>query len=195
VDKWRVQPIGGEVRPEVWSCLFDDPSCAPEGQDFERCVAVTHVSWLCNEGVFRGKVSGAARERALRAAQRLGYEFHVATAGVRFEAGRLDMALTVTNTGVAPFYYDWPLELGVLDARGEVVARWDPGWRLTGILPGDAAREWRHSGSVGRLAAGNYGVAVRVPNPLPRGEPVRFANEDQDRDRPGWLTVGRVIVR
>ncbi|MCL4789480.1 MAG: hypothetical protein KJ070_22270, partial [Verrucomicrobia bacterium] len=29
--KWRSQPIGGEVRPEVWSCLFNEPSCAPAG--------------------------------------------------------------------------------------------------------------------------------------------------------------------
>lgn len=44
LDKWRTQPVGSEVRPEVWSCLFTDPSCAPIGQEFARCVAVTHAA-------------------------------------------------------------------------------------------------------------------------------------------------------
>ena len=68
------------MRPEVWDCLFNEPSCAPKGQEFERCVAATHVSWLCDQGVFRPTLTGAARERAIRAAQRMGYELHVAAA-------------------------------------------------------------------------------------------------------------------
>ena len=102
--KWRTQPIGGEVRPEVWKCLFDEPSCAPIGQEFDRCVEVTHASWLCNEGVFRGQIQGAARERAIRAVQRMGYELHIASAALAVTAHQLDVSLAVTNTGVAPFY-------------------------------------------------------------------------------------------
>ena len=77
LDKWRTQAIGGEVRPEVWDCLFDEPACAPKGQEFDRCVSVTHASWLCNEGVFRSKLQGSARQRALLAARSLGYELQV----------------------------------------------------------------------------------------------------------------------
>ena len=51
LDNWRTQPIGGEVRPEVWSCLFHEPPCVPPGEEFDRCVTATHASWLCHEGV------------------------------------------------------------------------------------------------------------------------------------------------
>ena len=34
LSKWKTQPIGGEIRPEVWGCVFDNPSCVPAGQDF-----------------------------------------------------------------------------------------------------------------------------------------------------------------
>ena len=191
LDKWRTQPIGGEVRPEVWPCLFDEPSCAPKGQEFDRCVAVTHASWLCNEGVFRGKLQGAARERAIAAARRLGYELHVASAETP-PASRDGVlpSLTVTNTGVAPFYYDWPVELGVLNSRTQLVATWKPDWKLSGIVP--ARRRWP-GGFQARSQPSRpapYRLLLRAVNPLPNGSPLRFANQTQDRHLPGWLTLG-----
>lgn len=192
LEKWRTQPIGGEVRPEVWDCLFEDPSCAPQGQEFERCLAVTHVSWLCNEGVFRPRLQGAARERALRAAQRLGYELQVQRAELAREPGGWSITLSVTNTGVAPFYYDWPVELGAVDAAGQLAATWTTDWKLTGILPGEPAQVWRHRVGTGELSPGPYRLLVRVPNPMLGGRILRFANREQDRDLDGWLTLGTV---
>jgi hypothetical protein len=192
LDKWRTQPIGGEVRPEVWSTLFDEPTGAPQGQEFDRCLAVTHVSWLCNEGVFRGKIQGPARQRAIRAAQQMGYELHVASAQWAVADGQLTVVLTVTNTGVAPFYYDWPVELGVLNAEGEVTATWKTKWKVTGILPGEPAVTWRSLVNLDEAAAGAVHLVLRVPNPLPNGPPLRFANQSQDQHLAGWLTLGAV---
>lgn len=195
LEKWRTQAIGGEVRPEVWRCLFDEPSCAPKGQEFERCVTVTHASWLCNEGVFRGKIQGAARVRALEAARRLGYELHVASADLppASRAGVLTIGLTVTNTGVAPFYYDWPVELAGLDAANHLTAMGKPEWRLSTIVPGEAAAVWRFQVEVKSLAPGAYHLLLRVVNPLPNGTRLRFANQSQDRHVSGWLTLGEFI--
>jgi hypothetical protein len=190
LDKWRAQPIGGEVRPEVWSCLFDEPSCAPKGQEFDRCVTAIHASWLCNEGVFRGKIQGAVRERALRAAQRMGYELHIASAEWTVTDGNLAVSLTITNTGVAPFYYDWPVELAALDAGGGLAATWQTDWKLTGVQPDAPDTTWRVQADLQGLRAGAYRLLLRVPNPLPNGSPLRFANQTQDQHLPGWLTLG-----
>jgi hypothetical protein len=192
LDKWRTQPIGGEVRPEVWSCLFDEPSCAPAGQEFDRCLEVTRVSWLCNEGVFRGRVQGAARDRALRAAQRMGYELHVASVKLELDADTLDVSLTITNTGVAPFYYDWPVELAALDAAENLTATWSTDWKLTAIVPGDPPAVWQTRVDASTLLTGTHQLLLRVPNPLPNAPPLRFANECQDRHRPEWLTLAEV---
>jgi hypothetical protein len=190
LDRWRTQPIGGEVRPEVWPCLFDKPSCAPKGQEFDSCVAAVHASWLCNEGVFRPDVSAAARERALRAAQRMGYELHVSTADLNGADGKLAVTLTVTNTGVAPFYYDWPVELGVVDSANQLVTTWQTDWKLTRILPGEPDNFWKCSANLRQLPAGTYHALLRVANPLPAGPSLRFANQNQDQHIRGWLTLG-----
>jgi hypothetical protein len=188
--KWRAQPIGGEVRPEVWKCLFDEPSCAPKGQEFDRCLEATHVSWLCNEGVFRGSIQGAARERALKATQRMGYELHIARADLTLHQETLAVAITVTNTGVAPYYYNWPVELGALDARGSLTQTWTTDWQLTGIQPGIPSALWHFQAPIASLKPGPHQLLLRVPNPLPEGSPLKFANRSQDEHRQGWLTLG-----
>jgi hypothetical protein len=192
LDKWRTEPVGGEVRPEVWPCLFNEPSCAPKGQEFDRCVAVTHASWLCNGGVFRGKIQGAARARAIEAARKLGYELHLASVEISPMSGDglLPITLTVTNTGVAPFYYDSPVELGVLNSQTRIVATWRPDWKLSTIEPGEVSAAWRFQGDVKALAPGAHRMLLRVANPLPNGSPLRFANQSQDRHVSGWLTLG-----
>ncbi len=178
------------MRPEVWKCLFDEPTCAPKGQEFDRCVLVTHASWLCSEGVFRGQIQGAARERAIRAVQRMGYELHIARAAISVANGKLDVAVTITNTGVAPLYYDWPVELGALDDEGKLVATWRTDWKLAAIQPGEPATVWTFSTNTGALKRGTGQLLLRVPNPLPNGPPLRFSNQTQDQHSPGWLTLG-----
>jgi len=190
--KWRSQPIGGEVRPEVWDCLFDDPSCAPEGQEFLRCVQTVHASWLSNEGVFRRTLSPASRQRAIRAAQQLGYELHITDAVSRTtRAGdELFVTLTVTNTGVAPFYYGWAVELGACDTQRNLVATWSTPWTLSDIQPGMPLTPWATRVNIERLPEDSYQLLARAPNPLPHASPVRFANTTQDQHLTGWLSLG-----
>ena len=191
MTKWRTRPIGGEVRPEVWRGLWDEPSSTPKGQELLRCVEATHATWLMDSSIAQ-KLTGKQRERAIGGARRLGYEFHIVAAGLEVNAQKceLEVSVTLRNLGVAPFYADWSVELGALDVLGKVVATWQPGWKLSGLLPGDADRRWEYAADTRPLATGDYHLLLRVPNPMPTGRPLRFANRAQDQHLPGWLTVG-----
>lgn len=195
-SKWRGHPIGGEVRPEVWNCLWNDPTCAPAGQEFTRCVTNTHATWLANHGVFANDLQGAQLQRALAGARLLGYEFHVtqATMGDAYSAAPLRVSISVTNSGIAPFYYDWPLEYGALSTNGTLTAAWPTGLKLTAIQPGAAARYLEHQVPNLDLPPGSYTLAVRVAHPLANGKPLRFANTTQDQHRPGWLSLSPLTV-
>ena len=67
--------------------------------------------------------------------------------------------------------------------------------KLTGLLPGDGPRIWDEALAVDGVAAGKYKLAMRVPNPLSNGHPIRFANKTQDADAQGWLTLGEVLLK
>jgi hypothetical protein len=193
VDKWKTHPIGGEIRPELWGQIFDAKPTDPHAQDFAECVRQSHVTWLMDTGMFREQAPPTRYERAIALVRRMGYDFFVESADVsQLGSGKLSVALEVINQGVAPFYREWAIELGVLSSSGNVLRAWPTDWTLTGILPGARSRRWQATVDLGTVGGGGAVVAVRVVNAMPNGKPLRFANADQDRHAAGWLSVGRV---
>jgi hypothetical protein len=201
INKWQTEPIGGELRPEIQLGIWLDPPPVA-AEDFNAAVDATHASWLIAHALFTSKtVGGPVYERALAGARRLGYELYVSAVKLPAvqSAGSFSVALRVQNTGVAPFYYDWPIELGVLDASHQLVATWRVPWRLSTLLPAsvDHARfdtELNYTTTAPGLGSGNYTLLMRVVNPLPNGRPLKFANATQDLDLQDWLTLGRFEV-
>lgn len=190
LEKWRQRPIGGEVRPEVWATLWNEPTGAPRGQEYGPCVEETHASWLLYHGLFRRPPKGEALDRALAGARKLGYELHV----TRVEIQPRRVSLQVKNLGVAPFTLPWKIEVAAASKDAAPAAVWPVEGRLSDVQPGKPASEWTANLDGGRPPAGTYALLLRIVNPLASGRPVRFANETQDADRPGWLTLGSLIV-
>ena len=122
----------------------------------------------------------------------MGYELHIARADLApsTTGEALSVTLIVTNTGVAPFYYDWPVELAAVNAQKQIVTTWRTDWKLAKVIPREAAVAWSYTANTASLAPGQYQLLLRVPNPLAKGLPLRFANQTQDRTLPGWLGVG-----
>lgn len=197
LDKWQTEPIGGELRPELQNGIWTDLT-PDEAQDYDASVQATHASWLINQGVFRTEfpAQGPDYERALAGHVRLGYELHVAE--VRWWPSRTGLAIEVdvSNRGVAPFYYDWPIELALWDRRtGQIFFREETDWHLTTVLPGPNATVWHHelTWAVGDRDA--FQILMRVANPMPGGRPLGFANQEQDRDVLGWLSLAERVNR
>ena len=121
----------------------------------------------------------------------MGYDFRMATAEItrRGEHGAT-VVLEIVNQGVAPFYQDWPVELGAITADGTVVETWPVKWTLRGLLPGEIPARWEtqieRTTSRGRACK----LALRVLNPMTGGKRLRFANAAEARDAKGWLSLG-----
>lgn len=196
-NKWRTQPIGGEVRPEVQPCMWDtsQTNCVPAGQAFTDCVAQTHSSWMLNQSVFSPGFTGVQKSLALAGARQLGYELFVTNATLvdARASGQLAVSISILNAGIAPFYYDWPVQLGVLNGSNALEQPWTTPWRLSLLAPGTNI-VWSYTRDNHGLAVGQYKLLMRVLNLLTNGVPLRFANQAQDADLAGWLTLGQFSV-
>lgn len=190
MERWKTAPIGGEIRPELWPCLWKRDGCT-KGQDFARCVRETHASWLMDTST-SSPLSPDERERALAAAQSLGYELQIVKATAALKGRAIDVTVTITNRGVAPFFADWPVRFVAVGSGGaESVAELP--FALKSLLP--AATDTQSvTLDLAKFASGEVKFLLGIPNPLLGGKPLRFANVDQDRDRAGWLTLGKTVV-
>ncbi len=202
-DKWKTEPIGGELRPEIQLSVWSNP-IPKQAEDFSMAVDATHVSWLIAHSIFtsRSMTSTAAPyQQALAGARRMGYEFYISAVELPDVGGSepLRVSIRLENRGVAPFYYDWPVELGVVDTSGQSVATWKTDWKITGLLPTAAGitpyTELSFTQSAPGLAKGEYKLVMHVVNPLKNGKELKFANATQDQDLAGWLTLGEFAVR
>lgn len=199
-DAWQTAPIGGEIYPPLQNCLFDDPLTCPNAADeiaqgrdldFDGSVTASHISWMMNHQAWATGYTGQEHENAVAAAASLGYDLSVTEATVTNRGESVDVEVSLTNRGVAPFYGDWPVSVVALDDAGEIVAQVDVDADLPGLLP-DGVRSVTAtlSGDAARLAGST--VALTVANPMAGGLPLRFANETQDVDVDGYLTLGAV---
>ncbi len=193
LDKWKTQPIGGEIRPEAWGIVFDPDPPRKEIQSFHDCVDATHVTWLMDSGMFDLKSDASRIRRAEEEVRRMGYDFYVSAVTIApVNDGKLPLKVEILNRGVAPFYYDWPTEFGLIGVGGQMAKTFPGSGKITGMLPGNDPRIWNESLDVNGVLTGDYKLAMRVPNRLAKGHPIRFANKTQDADAPGWLTLGDI---
>ena len=132
------------------------------------------------------------RERALAAAQSLGYELQIVKVTAALKGRALDVSVTITNRGVAPFYAGWPVRFVAVGSDGvESVAALP--FVLQSLLP--AATDTQSvTLDLAKFASGEAKLLLGIPNLLKGGKPFRLANVDQDRDRAGWLTLGKIVV-
>lgn len=188
MDRWKTAPIGGEIRPELWPCLWKSAGCN-EGQDFARCVHETHASWLMESSTSR-PLTPEERERALTAARGLGYELQVVQATTGLTGRSLSVSVTITNRGVAPFYAAWPVQVVAIGADGAESMAELP-FELRKLLPATAEVQ-SATLDLGKLPAGEVRLMVGIANPLQGGKPFRFANVHAEPHRRGWLTLGTI---
>lgn len=183
-EKWKTQPIGGEIRPEVWGCCFDKDPCTPESQSFAKCRDEMHVTWLMDSGLFEKQTDANRLENATREVRKMGYEFFVKSVEVKRTGEGAQLILEVENTGIAPFYHPgWTIKVYKFDAKLFVWA--DTALELTQILPGEVKRlECDVPEGLGDK------FVIGIPNPMEGGKPLRFANKIQDKNQPGWLMIG-----
>ena len=134
-------------------------------------------------------------ERAKAANARMGYVLSAtrARASVSEPASNgagtrtVSVEAEIANSGLAPFYADWPLEFALLDPSGAVVGTQRAGGVLPTIQPGASATA--RADITVPADAGDLAVTMRVVNPLPGGAPVAFANEGMGTRLEGALTL------
>ena len=200
LDNWRRQMISGEVAYD-WgdqSKLGGSPDgtlSSTENTDhvinWVNHIHASSLGWISD---YDGR-NGTVAANAAKLQKALGYRFVVQRAAFNKtvkKGGKLSLEFEVANTGAAPFYYQWPVELSLLDGQK------NPAW--TGILNVDI-RNWRpgHTYTVRNdfripagVNAGTYTLALAVLDPAGNLPSLRFANVNYYNG--GRMPLGKIGI-
>lgn len=195
-NKWTSCPMGGELRPELQETLWNTPSCSfthPKElhtQTWNEAVELTHASWMLVSQAFWPGYSGEARIRALEGSRKLGYALRIDTwmAEPIPASENIRFSVRIGNVGIAPFYYNWNLELGLF-ATGMDPVVISTGWDIRSVIDADPVT-FVHEANLQSLPDGTITLAVRLKNPLPNGDPVVFANVNPNPPGLEWQVLG-----
>ncbi len=197
---WQNHPMGGEIHPDVQSSTFAAiPNVSPAGQnyqDFETCINTTHASYLYNFEIWQHAVGSTKYNNALIQNKKLGYKFYVN--GVKlnsYQAGIINFDVRIENRGIAPFYYNWNVELALLK-NNVLTSLGTTNWNINAIQP---TNEVVKNFTVNQaLTSGSYTILMRFVNPLTavksNAKQLSFANTTQNADRNGWLSLKSFVV-
>lgn len=139
---------------------------------------------------------GGELTRAKAASAAMGYTLQETRTSVTYNQVKATVVVEIKNTGVAPFYATWPLEVILVDENNEIVTSQTIESTLPSILPDQTGKvtarlplpeKFRSNDSAQKLTA-----VIRVENPLPNGAPVAFANKAMNKPLPGYLELGKL---
>lgn len=204
-DNYKYHPFAGELRPQIQNNIFDawpnDTYSSEDDmimEDLETCIRTTHLSFMKAYYLFNKIPTATEFENALKSLKMMGYEFFISS--VRLAADTLSnvtVDVKIQNRGVAPFYYDWDVEFAAIDSSGYFLdAIGTAHWNIHKIFPDST----EHLRSFSTPIYGNdtYTILMRIVNPLEEitenARILRFANETQDSDMEGWLSLGTVTI-
>ncbi|MBN2737345.1 MAG: DUF4832 domain-containing protein [Spirochaetales bacterium] len=189
-DAWKTRPIGGEVRPEIQQILWKSPNRVPE--DYHLAVRTTHASWLINQAPFEPDFKAwpsVAKNRAIAGSLALGYDFFVSQISL-VEKKPMDFQLDVEiqNLGVAPFYYQWPLEYRLGNVNKDL-AQGFLEWDMGQCLPGNKDKVTACFTIEKTLSRGDYTIWLRIRNPMAKGKALMFSNKESQKQKQGWVPL------
>ncbi|MDR2655513.1 MAG: DUF4832 domain-containing protein [Oscillospiraceae bacterium] len=223
--RWPSKPIGGELAPLFQSTGFGDfynesffavsngytdsngataPSYIIQNEDYgdgelrtlnyESNADVEHTSWLLVRRA--AGYTGTEAANAASASALLGYDFAVTEAAVSVNNTSANVGVKIQNRGIAPFYYNWPVYIGIYDGDTLVGDAYQTDWDIREI-EADGEVTFEATISDLDLSDGDYSLRMQIPNPMEGGYPITFANEEaifEDGESTGWINLGSFTV-
>lgn len=157
------------------------------------CFCTTHFHMTFSLGFQRG--GGGVPEKGTElyknfryAASLFGYDFTLKDA--RFEEDKL--TIDVKNVGIAPIYYDWDVELSLVDTNGEVVYSEVQNTEISKLMP-MLRHHFTFDLAKAALPEGEYKVRFRIINPLECPEDKRYPLIMSNKSREGEYAIAGTL--
>ena len=180
-ERWQTAPIGGEFRPENQLPFLQGKKYQSYYQDYDKCVKLTHCSWLLYDAAFYGNRTTEERKTAWTASKKLGYDLTLSSVKSILNENTLDFEIQLENKGCAPFYYNWKPQILIVK-DGVILKTFTDcieNWELPSILP-ETKKSYSFSLDLTDIASetlAGAAVCLSIPNPMEGGISLKLSNK------------------
>lgn len=180
-DFWKYSFSGGEFyNGNAALSLTDDRI-----MESLRQVRESHTSWLgpCSPAIYEKDCEIQHNIDILHKTMGYRYVIESVTHAKKVNPGEeLQISMIWNNKGVAPFYYDWPIEFSLADSSGKVAASFIlDDIKLNEILPGKTSINLTIE-IPEKLKQGTYTLCIAILDPSTSEPGVQFAIEGKRAD-------------
>lgn len=220
--KWLEGSIGGEVPPINANDLTQFKAQLFGTEEGIDIIERGHYSTMKigeGERPCQSSPNGQQCEKFMSMHRKMGYNFQITSAIFADNLAISDsfkIVLNLNNIGVAPMYYDWEVQVALLDENNQTVSIFEVPYSLSTILADETTYSISTTLGFDNLPLGAYNLAVRIiqpkadaqkPNPWgleARNTYVLFANEipttegkwdDNNALVGGWSILGNVGIQ
>jgi hypothetical protein len=190
-DYWKYGPTGGELAPVAHR---EDYFSSANFSETISELNLTHVSWVGPGSPADYPRDGKLQPKIDQLLKKMGYHFRIVkeTHPQKVKPGdSFMMTMDGENSGVAPFYYSWPLEISLADAKDKIVYKQQVNTDIRKWLPGMFKVDESIS-LPSDLPAGEYHLCVAILDPATKkpGMNLEMAGKRDD----GRYKLGKIII-
>lgn len=190
---WEFAPSGGEFDGNVHSGLpyLMEPY-------FTQTLAMardTHISWLGPNSPANYPLEGELQGNLDQFMKTIGYRFRILSETHPSSIKRgslLQVEINWENSGVAPFYYPWKLQLSLEDKKGNIVLRSETNEDIRKWLPGRGT--FKHMIKIPTsLTKSEYTLCISIIDPSLGKPEIEFAMGGDRGDK--IYRLGKITVK
>jgi hypothetical protein len=192
---WKKGIINGEFCGNVREFIDATTKRFKETYDFIQKAHWSIITFkLCQAGGNIKPINEEHRRNLDKLYRKLGYRFVLREVIHDKEINKKDtlkITIKVENKGVAPFYFDWPFFLYLIDLEGNVTLQQDLNIDIREWLPGIHIL----SADIpipSNISPDTYDIKLAILNPIKDKPGVMFANTNRDLER--RYLVSRLII-
>lgn len=189
---WRNAIITGEFCGGDWGAIQGTTGRFELNFQF---IQQTHWSFIGPAGGAMVPQSDEHRKNLDELHKKLGYRFvlrKVINSNAVDRGTKLNISIEVENKGVAPFYFQWPLAIYLVNSAGSVALQQNSGIDIREWMPGLKVNSTQID-IPADLPVDNYEIRIAILDPATGDPGVLFANTRRDSENRFW--VSRVSVR
>lgn len=179
-DGWKTAPIGGEQSPS----LSDDEMYGTLLNQTLDLLKQSHTSFIGPGGPYNVPIDSELQTGLDTVLSTIGYRLYIketVLSPTSLLSSRLRLQITFGNNGIAPFYYEWPMELYVIDQKGTIVHQQIIDIDIRSILPDEFVQK-EILVNTRQIPTGTYTLGLGIIDPLTGQPAVYFAMHTNRQD-------------